>query len=200
MRSLPAHAGSDPLDIGYFRGAEPPDVRRAKPPLIFLRERPAGRRPQSPGCHDAGHKQQPPNAKHFPHRPLQIDRRCGRHPGGSPPWNRCMIVIWILSVSTRRDRRALLLLSCAAPVPEQEPLRSRAATKPASGNETVPPMPRVTGAAMRHSGFFYRWSSLKSIVVLCAERSQTTGGRSPISAFATSLRNGDRCARPCRRR
>src|SRR5690349_20894596 len=113
MRSLPAHAGSDPLDIGYFRRAEPPDVRRAKPPLILLRERLAGRRPQSPTRHDASHKQQPPNA----HRPLQIDRRCGRHLGGSPPWNRCMIVIWILSVSTRRDRRALLLLSCAAPVP-----------------------------------------------------------------------------------
>ena len=138
MRSLPAHAGGDPLDIGYFRRAEPPDVRRAKPPLILLRECPAGRRPQSPRCHDASRKQQPPNAKHLTHRPLQIDRRCGRHPRGSPPWNRCMIVIWILSVSTRGDRRALLLLSWAAPVPGQEPLRSRAATKPASGTRRCP--------------------------------------------------------------
>src|SRR6185437_13626712 len=67
--------------------------------------------------------------------PLQIDRRCGRHPGGSPPWNRCMIVIWIRLLSTRRDRRALLLLSCAAPVPAQELLRGN---KAGIGDEAAP--------------------------------------------------------------
>ncbi|MBV9461957.1 MAG: hypothetical protein JO141_31180 [Bradyrhizobium sp.] len=70
MRALSAHAGRDPLDIGYFRRAEPEDIWRAKPPLIFLRERPAGRRPQGGGRRNASHKQQPPNANQLTHRPL----------------------------------------------------------------------------------------------------------------------------------
>src|SRR6185437_13733450 len=51
---LPFHAGDNSLAAGNFRGAEPKDVRCAKPSLIFLGKGLADGRPQREAHHDTG--------------------------------------------------------------------------------------------------------------------------------------------------
>jgi len=115
--------------------------------------------------------------------PLWIDRRCGRHPGGLPPWNRCSIVFLILSVSTRRGAPCTDFVIPRYACSDAGTGAELRADKAGIGDVVAPD---AGGGGCRDEAL--HWSLLE------------LGACCPlISAFATSPRSAGRCAPRCRR-